>query len=300
MKYHIGEKVKYDSGDWWFYGTITAVIENPICPSYRLNVDRMIKKNCKFSITQFEFEIEADSEIGSNLESDNWKSSEIEFLKKIQSVQMNEVVPQVAFQAESAQNQIFIPDVAPIQVVVPIPEETPVQVVLPITEQPLKQEKNDSPHLLKEEKPKRKRGDIWEANLKLFQNGVRNNSIHTWASLNRRLFKSGNLSQEKIDKLMIINFPFTLLRNQKSIAPQQENSETSLNPVIEAPKKKRKRDMWSVYFDKYRNGEKAHAVQTWASQNRKQYKTGMLKEEKFEKLVEINFPFETNRRKKNS
>ena len=62
MKYQVGENVKYDSGDWWFYGTVTAVIENSICPSYRMNVERMVKKNCKFSITQFEFELEADNE----------------------------------------------------------------------------------------------------------------------------------------------------------------------------------------------------------------------------------------------
>ena len=55
MKYQVGDQVKYDSGDWWFYGNVTAVIENAICPCYRVNVEKMVKKNCKFAITQFEF-----------------------------------------------------------------------------------------------------------------------------------------------------------------------------------------------------------------------------------------------------
>ena len=90
MKYQVGEKVKYDSGDWWFYGTITAVIENSICPSYRLNIERMVKKNCKFSITQFEFELEADNENDSLREKNKWENYENEYIKKINSVQKND------------------------------------------------------------------------------------------------------------------------------------------------------------------------------------------------------------------
>ena len=56
MKYQIGERVKYDTGDWIFFGTISAIIENSIHPCYRLIVDRMEKKNCKLSITHFEFD----------------------------------------------------------------------------------------------------------------------------------------------------------------------------------------------------------------------------------------------------
>ena len=63
MKYEIGDKLRYDGGDWWFYGTVSAVFEHSICPCYRLSVERMEKKSCKFSITQFEFDLEADQMI---------------------------------------------------------------------------------------------------------------------------------------------------------------------------------------------------------------------------------------------
>jgi hypothetical protein len=62
MKFKIGDKVKYDGGDWWFYGTVTAIFEHSMSPCYRLSIDRMEKKNCKFAITQFEFELEADND----------------------------------------------------------------------------------------------------------------------------------------------------------------------------------------------------------------------------------------------
>jgi len=30
MKYKIGDKVRYDGGDWWFYGTVSAGFEHSI------------------------------------------------------------------------------------------------------------------------------------------------------------------------------------------------------------------------------------------------------------------------------
>ena len=63
MIFNIGDKVKYDSGEWWFYGTISAVIENSINPCYRLNVERIEKKNCNFSITQSELQLTLESDV---------------------------------------------------------------------------------------------------------------------------------------------------------------------------------------------------------------------------------------------
>ena len=62
MKYKVGDKLRCDGGDWWFYGTVSAVFEHSVCPCYRLSVERMEKKTCKFSITQFEFELETYQE----------------------------------------------------------------------------------------------------------------------------------------------------------------------------------------------------------------------------------------------
>ena len=62
MKFKIGDKVKYDGGEWLFYGSVNAIFDHSISPCYRINVDKIIKKSCKFSITQFEFEIESDDE----------------------------------------------------------------------------------------------------------------------------------------------------------------------------------------------------------------------------------------------
>jgi len=78
MKYKIGDKVRYDSGDWWFYGIVTAVFENSICPCYRLSVERMVKKTCKFAITQFEFELEPDDDEVDSVIEDKWKMFQLE------------------------------------------------------------------------------------------------------------------------------------------------------------------------------------------------------------------------------
>lgn len=95
MRYKIGDSVKYDSGEFWFYGTVTAVMENSICPCYRLSIERIEKMDCKFSITQFEFELEPESEIEIDKKQRKWDTIEVENLTNIQSVQIGEPIPEI-------------------------------------------------------------------------------------------------------------------------------------------------------------------------------------------------------------
>ena len=194
MKYQVGEKVKYDSGDWWFYGTVSAVIENAICPCYRMNVERMEKKNCKFSITQFEFELEAYSDLDVSIENGNWDKSENEYIKKLAYAQNNDNLPQVIPVSEQKTDTkpTRKPELKPEK---QIPEEQ-----IP--------ENADTPYISTIDPPKRKRGDAWAKNLEMYLKGVKTNNIYTWVTHNRRQYNSGNLAEDKLEKLIEINFPF--------------------------------------------------------------------------------------------
>jgi len=52
-------------------------------------------------------------------------------------------------------------------------------------------------------------------------------------------------------------------------------------------------EAWNEKLEAFRNGEKSELIQRWIDYNRRQYRKGRMPTERFEKLVEVNFPFET-------
>jgi len=207
MKFQVGDKVKYESGDWWFCGAVTAVIENSICPSYRLHVDTMIKKNCKFAITQFEFELEADDTIDSHIAKSRLEKSENQYIKQLNTFQNNTILPPVVpsditkIEAEP----IIKPAKKEKVIIMPNPVETLTENV-------------DTPMAtdIKPQKPKLKRDKAWENVLELYQNGVKSNQIYTWMYQNRKLYNSGKLPDRKLEKLIEINFPFEVKKKAQN------------------------------------------------------------------------------------
>jgi len=239
MKYKIGDKVKYDGGDWWFYGTVSAIFEHPICPCYRLSVERMEKKSCKFSITQFEFEIEPDVVVDdSNKEKRKWENLEVTYLKKWYGVLNNNDLAKVLkrtpqaieekwqqIQEEPEEELRTVPEVKktlpevkkPLpEIKKPLPEPKIVQKIEPVIRKKpgpkpkMKFGPKPEPrkYVSAEKRPKLKKGEAWDNYYERYRRGEKTNIIYNWVATNRREYKSGKLSEAKLEKLIEINFPF--------------------------------------------------------------------------------------------
>ena len=205
MKYKIGDKVTYKCDNWRFYGVITAVIDNSICPCYRLNIERIIKKSCSFSITPFEFELKADDETVPEIKSESkWDNTEM----------------------------------------IPIQHEAGL---------------------------KARRNNKWDVNYELYQKGEKSNIIQTWASHNRKLYKTGQLNETKLKKLTEINFPFEIKKKQKGKSTRDNNHFM---------------DSWDSKFEQWKKGERASLLQ-WRQKSVKQYVDGRLSNDRIEKLKEV-------------
>ena len=229
MKFKIGDKVKYDGGEWLFYGSINAIFDHSISPCYRINVDKIIKKNCKLSITQFEFEIEADDE----------------------TVQ---AAPLRATAKESAVETTEI-------------QENAVAAVVPVKKKIGRPRKIQEPNTAKvettEPKQKTKWGETWYINFENFKNGVNNNVISAWAALNRKEYKSGKLKEKKLDLLIDANFPFEIVS-------------------------KKKKDSWYLNLEEWINGNtKSITIQQWRQRSVRQYKEGNLSMDKIAALKRV-------------
>ena len=296
MKYKVGEKVKYNNGEWLFYGVITAIIDNSICPCYRLRVERMEKENCKFSITQFEFELEANKTSDSDQFMQKLENYHTELIQKKEADSLTEIRSKVVLpepETESVQETVPKQEQEQEQEPEPEPEQEPVSKPekkprkkreMPSEKVKVKKTKVEKP---KAEKSKRRISESWFNQLERFREGVKDVAINNWVGDNRRQYKLGKLHEKKLEKLMEINFPFEVTRKKT----KEFKEETPIKTIS---------DPWERNYQSFINGERNNDIFAWISQNRRYYKAGKLKDEHYEKLMEINFPFEIAKKMNNN
>jgi predicted TIM-barrel fold metal-dependent hydrolase len=67
---------------------------------------------------------------------------------------------------------------------------------------------------------------------------------------------------------------------------------------VEKSRLRKTTDAWDKNLELYRQGAKSGGLNVWKSKNRKEYKTGVLAKDKYEKLIAIGFPFDIEISKK--
>jgi len=100
-------------------------------------------------------------------------------------------------------------------------------------------------------------------NFEIYRNGEKSNAISSWIAQNRNEYKTGTLSEKKLDKLMGINFPFETI-------PKKNN------------------DNWHQRLEEWKKGERRSTlVQQWRQRSVKKYLEGKLEIDKIAKLKEV-------------
>jgi len=207
----------------------------------------MEKKTCKFSITQFEFELEAyQEEVESGKDKRKWENTEVEYLKKnygvLDNKDLSKALKRSPRSIEEKRWQIKPEQEPAVALLANVPEniieEFP---IAQSTEEPetgkkqrrkRKQEAALEPETGKKQRRKRKqeqetekveteikpikklrgkRGEAWQRNLEMYQQGEKSNTINSWMAQNRKGYKTGKLSEKKLDKLLEIIFLLKLL-----------------------------------------------------------------------------------------
>jgi len=277
MKFKIGDKVKYDSEEWLLYGTVNAIFEQSISPCYRINVDKMIKKSCNLSITQFEFELEEVEEGDDNvIEKRKWENTEVEYLKKYYGVLSNEDLGKMLRRTPKAID-----------------------------------EKGRKVRFEQAQKQERGQEQVASSPSTIIDNESIEPVELITAPAKRRGGRPKKIEQPQIKKRA--GRPkkeqaaaITLSAAEKiEVAPKAELTEPEVKKKrggrpkkIQTQQIEKKIPAWYINFEKYKSGEKSNVISAWAAQNRKEYKSGKLKEKKLDLLIGTNFPFEIVPKKK--
>jgi hypothetical protein len=214
MKFKVGDKVKYGSGDLKFYGTVSAVVENSISPCYRLSIERMENNNYRLSMTQFEFEIEADDKPEVyNSETDRLKkyydamTAAAESRQEVRTIRKPKVNNPVSKPEPDTKPEIEEKKKLGRKPKAIAEQKVTVEAVSKNTKKSKKNKKTTG------RKPSDK---AWEKNFEMFKKGEKSNSLYNWITKNRSQYNNNELDSEKIKKLTDAGFSFEKNRKKKT------------------------------------------------------------------------------------